>query len=231
MIAAWLFGCRDPRGAHWQLGPLPPAVGSVTLIGWRISIPSLDDGVPQTIAICLSRALTSIARVTFLCSAIEAQATAQWSEVGNDAVCVLNHGHFSRRVAATLGRQSARAVLLSTRLPETAMRLFYDAGYPWWLQGQVVLLSATDAPPPKINCRMVDSLFANDWTENASVLASLGIHGILRPGVDGDLAGLLSFTFGFEHDIMTELKLGAQSFGLNWAELSEDAFAQRLGRG
>jgi hypothetical protein len=79
--------------------------------------------------------------------------------------------------------------LMSTRRPETAMRLFDDAAFPWWMQGQGVLLSVPDAPPPAIEEALLLALFGEQWTRHAASLLPLGIEGVVRPGVDGDVAG------------------------------------------
>src|SRR4051794_8833071 len=41
----------------------------------------------------------------------------------------------------------------TTRAPETVLPLFDDPDYPWWLQAQVVLLSAPTAAPPNLDRR------------------------------------------------------------------------------
>ena len=115
---------------------------------------------------------------------------------------------------------------MSTRRPDTAVRLFDDAGFPWWLQGQVVLLSGPDAPPPDIDEEMLLALFGEDWTNHAASLAP-GIEGVLRPGVDGDVAGLLSLTDAFEQVLLATLERDTRNAGFDWALLSEEAFALR----
>ena len=107
------------------------------------------------------------------------------------------------------------------------MRLFDDAEFPWWLQGQVVLLSEADAPAPEIDEGSLLALFREDWTEHAASLARFGIDGVVRPGVDGDIAGLLCRSDAFEDAALAALELETRRAGFEWALLSEEAFALR----
>ena len=117
--------------------------------------------------------------------------------------------------------------LMSTRRPETAMRLFDDAGLPWWLQGQIVLLSGPDASPPDIDDETLLTLFGEEWTSHAASLAPIGIKGIVRPGVDGDVAGLLTFTGASEQAVLAALEGETRRAEFDWALLTEKAFTAR----
>ena len=220
-----IFACRDPRGLHWQLGPLPPVTGRLTLVGWSETTSRHDAGVPEEVSRVLARALTSIARVTFPSAAAEG-ATGVWSPLGDDLVRVLTGKGVADRVVAKLRGRPSDVVLLSTRRPETAMRLFDDASFPWWMQGQVVLLSGPEAPPPDIDEDALLALFGQDWTKRAAPLAAAGIAGIMRPGVDGDVAGLLSLRDEFEPVVLDTLERETRLAGFEWALLPEEAFAQ-----
>ena len=222
-----IFACRDPRGPHWQLGPLPPATGRLTLLGWSQTPESVDAGVPDEVAGALARALTSIARVTFPSSAATDGATRAWSPAGDDLVQALGGKGFGERVVAKLRGRPPNVALMSTRRPETAMRLFDDASFPWWMQGQVVLLSGLDAPPPDIDEDALLALFGEDWTTRAASVAAAGIKAIMRPGVDGDVAGLLSLRDEFEQTVLDTLERETRLAGFNWALLPEEGFALR----
>jgi hypothetical protein len=222
-----IFACRDPRGLHWQLGPLPPATGRLTLIGWSQTASRHDAGVPEEVVRVLARALTSIARVTFPSSAAAAEgATRAWSPSGDDLVRALTGQGFGDRVVAKLRGRPPDVALMSTRRPETAGRLFDDASFPWWMQGQVVLLSSLDAPPPDLDEDALLALFGEDWTKRAAPLAAIGVDGIMRPGVDGDVAGLLSLRDEFEQVVLDALERETRPAGFDWALLPESAFAQ-----
>lgn len=107
------------------------------------------------------------------------------------------------------------------------MQAFDDAGYPWWLQGQVLLLSPPDAAPPVIERHQLLDLFEEDWSREVATLAAAGVAGIVRPGVDGDLAGLLSFTTGFEDALLAALEHEARGASFEWSVVAEEAFAFR----
>ena len=222
-----IFACRDARGPHWQLGPLPPAHGRLTLIGWSQQPEQHDAGVPEDVARVLARSLTSVARVTFPSSVVRPSATTVWSHVADDLTRVLDTGHIISRVGAKLRGRPAAIALTSTRQPDTALHLFDDTGFPWWMQGQVVLLSGAETPPPDIDSDALFALFEAEWTESASSLAAAGIAGIMRPGVDGDVAGLLSLTDAFESVVLAALERETLRAGLEWSLLSEDALAPK----
>ncbi len=227
MTQTSIFACRDARGAQWQLGPLPPATGRLTLIGWKQTPEPHDAGVPEEVAPVLARALTSVARVTFPCSSVKPVATSGWSPMDGDLVRVLTGKGFGERIVARLKGKPPDITVMSTRRPETAMRLFDDPSFPWWQQGQVVLLSDPDAPPRDIDEETLLALFGENWTQHAASLAPIGIAGILRPGVDGDVAGLLSLTDAFDQAVLAALVSETQGAGFKWALMPEEAFALR----
>jgi len=198
----------------------------LTLITWSQAPEGHDAGVPEEVARVLARALTSVARVTFPCSSVKPVATSGWSPMDDDLIRVLTGKGFGERIVARLKGKPRDITLTSTRRPETAMRLFDDPGFPWWMQGQVALLSGLDAPPPDIDEETLLALFEEDWTRRAASLAP-GMEAILRPGVDGDVAGLLSLTDGFEQVVLAALESETRRVGFDWALLPEEAFALR----
>jgi hypothetical protein len=183
--------------------------------------------VPDEVAGVLARALTSTARVTFPSSAVFEGATRVWSPLDDDLVRALSGKGISDRVLAKLRGRPPNVALMSTRRPETAMRLFDDASFPWWMQGQVVLLSGLDASPPEIDEEALLALFDQDWTKRAAPLAAAGIQGIMRPGVDGDVAGLLSLRDEFEQVVLDTLERETRLAGFDFLLLPEEAFALR----
>jgi hypothetical protein len=224
-----IFACRDARGPHWQLGPLPPAEGRFTLIGWSQPAEQRDAGVPEEVAHVLARALTSVARVTFPCSFVNTLATSVWSPLDDDLIRVLTGKGFGGRIVARLRGTPPDTTLMSTRRPEKATRLFDDAGFPWWLEGQLVLLSGPDAPPPDIDEETLLALFGEEWTKHAASLDAVGVEGIVRPGVDGDVAGLLSIADAFEQVVLAALESETRRAGFDWEVLPEKVFEQTLG--
>ena len=222
MSAPSIFACRDPRGAHWQLGSLPPGRGRAALIGWHDPAAQHEGGVPPRIAAVIARALTSAARVTFPSSVIAPAATADWSPSDGDEVRVLPGRSVRGRITARLRGLPSVVMLISTRQPASAMRLFDDPGFPWSLQGQLALLSRPDAPPPPIDERTLLALFGDDRASHTA-----GLEGILRPGVDGDVAGLWSLAESFEQTTLAALERETRAAGFDWAMVTEDVFAGR----
>lgn len=215
--------CRDACGAQWQLGPLPPAQGNLTLIGWTRSAAEHNDGVPQDVANVLACALTSVARVTFPSSSADAPATAAWSSLDGSLFRVLTGQTLLDRTVAGFRGMSTRATLVSTRSPAVALLAFDDAGFPWWLQGQALLLSAPDAAPPDVNEPTLRALFEDEWVEEAARLAALDVLGVVRPGVDGDLAGVLASSEAFDHGLLEALERETRRAGLTWSIVEEAA--------
>jgi hypothetical protein len=222
-----IFACRDARALHWQLGPLPPANGRLTLLGWTQAPERPDAGVPVEVAHVLASALVSVARVTFPCSSVNSVATTAWSPLEGDLIRVLGGKGIAGRIVAKLTGTPADIGLMSTRQPESAMRLFDDAGFPWSLQGQVVLLSEPGAPPPDISADALLELLEEDWTQRGAALGTVGVQGIMRPGVDGDVAGLLSLRDAFEQALLDALQRETQLAGLVWGLVPETEFAMR----
>lgn len=203
---AAILACVDPVNAHWQLGPLPPAQGRMLLIGWRLPLPAVDSGVPEVVAAILARALTSVARVSF--------------PVSDDA-------------AIALKGEAAIVKLVSTCEAETAVRMFADPGYPWHLQGQVALLSPLHSRAPKIDRKALLSLLSGHWTKPDGQLRqfhSLGILAVIRPGVDGDIGGVLSLSDGFANTLLEALECAAGNAQFAWFRLPEDDFANMLAK-
>jgi hypothetical protein len=226
-----LFACRDARGPQWQLGPLPPAQRTMTLIGWHQSPPPPDAGVPQPVARALAGAFTAVARATFLSSHAHPSASGAWSDCGGDQVRVLTRKGVASRIAARLRGTPQNITLVSTRRADAAAQLFGDEGFPWWMQGQIVLLSQLDAPPPGIDEPQLLALFADDWTARADALAAERVEAMVRPGVDGDVAGLLAFSESFEREVLAALEREARSLGATWASVPEEVFAVKLESG
>src|SRR5262249_39298672 len=158
-----------------------------------------EAGVPEAVARVLARAFTAVARVMFLADPAGLDA---WSPLKGDAIKTLASKGLASRIAAKLGGGPPEIALVSTRHPGTAMRLFDDAGFPWWQQGQIVLLVGADQSQRDAEREELETfdkeallgLFDDEWTTRAASLAATGVKGVLRPGVDGDVAGLLSLT-------------------------------------
>ncbi len=228
MSTTSILVCRDPRGSHWQLGTLPPPQGPLTLIGWRQLPEPSDSGVPHEVAAVLARALTAVARVTFPSSAIDVSVGEAWSAHGHDVVRELTSQGAGGHAKTILKGRPNKVVLVSTRAPATVMTAFDDAQYPWWMQGQVLMLSAVDSEPPDVDLEKLFAFFDEEWSRQAAALSARGLVGVMRPGVDGDVAGLLALADAVGQAFLGSLEQEARLAGMNWEMADERAFAERL---
>jgi hypothetical protein len=187
-----VFVTHDTPGPQWQLGSPSPELGAFVLIGWDCN--ERDGGVPEKIVAVLAAALSAFGRVTFACSAVSAPDAPGWTLRNGDFVTRYRARSVMDRMAARLSAgASSDLALLSTVAGRSVAGLFDDAGYPWWNQSQFVLVSPADAAPPDFDQIGFDpaTLLESGWLQRLPMLATLGVQAILRPGVDGDVAGLL----------------------------------------
>jgi hypothetical protein len=175
----------------------------------------------------LARGLTAVARLTFPSSAIDVPVGEAWSAHGDDMVRQLtSHGAGGHAKAIFNGRPK-KVVLVSTRAPATVMTAFDDAQYPWWLQGQVLMLSAVDEPPD-VDLEKLFAYFDKEWTRQAAALSAHGLVGMMRPGVDGDVAGLLALEAALDPAFLGRLEHETRLAGLGWEVVDERTFAAGL---
>lgn len=215
--------CRDPRRDDWQLGSLPPAQGHLVLVGWRGADNDAGGGVPADIAQVLARGFTAVARVTFACSSAEIDVTSDWTAWRDrDAYRGVETGGAMTRLRSTLRGAPRLLTLCSTRDAATAARLFDDGGFPWWLQGQVVVLSRQDGPPPDLTATLWHALLEDEWLDALMDVDDRNVFGIVRPGVDGAVAGIFTSVPDVERAVIDALRHEAEAAGVEWAEVAED---------
>jgi hypothetical protein len=227
---ATILACVDPVNAHWQLGPLPPAEGRLLLIGWSMPVHAVDSGVPEVVGAILARALTSIARVSFPVSEHDQVASREWGEPSVDDVRILSSGGLFERADAALKGEPAIVKLVSTCEARTALRIFEDSAYPWRLQGQVAVLSSLNSGPPDIDRKALLSLISDHWAEQCVQLRFRGIDAVIRPGVDGDILGVLSLTDEFTSRFLEAVEREAREAKFDWFLLTERDFSDTLAR-
>jgi hypothetical protein len=225
-VATSVFACPDARGAQWQLGALPPPIGRLLLVGWRPDPQSPEGSIAADAAVVLAGAICTAGRVTFLSSAVSGAATSEWSSRGDAWMVTLPAG-LGARVGAALKGTPADVGLISTRDPATAVQMFDDGGFPWWMQAQVALVSNADAAPPSLDRERVLNLLAADWTSHVGALGESGIRVVMRPGVDGDVAGLLSLLPDAESELIGALEAHCRNAGIAWSIVPEDEFARQ----
>jgi hypothetical protein len=143
--------------------------------------------------------------------------------VPEDVAAVLAHA------LTSIGRVTfpSSSDLTSTTDAKTSMQAFDDPAHPWWLQGQVLLVSAPAAAPPRIDRARLLAVLENDWAAAADALGPLGVIGIVRPGVDGDVAGVFTLTADAEETTRAALERETRRASFDWFVLTEEAFAER----
>lgn len=211
---------RAPTRAYWQLGPLPVTIGNMVLISWQMAAQPDDGGMPASVASLLSDVLTGIVRVTFPSSEPGTSGEAWFGESG-DLTRTVQVSHFVERVRFRFARKPSTITQISTRRPTTAVQLFDDPGYPWWLGQQVALLSGLNDPPPVVDAASLLALLDDDWAAHAAALTSNGVDAVIRAGVDGDVLGLLSLAPGIEAIFLDALKTAAEAANFKWVEQNE----------
>jgi hypothetical protein len=224
-----LFITHDVPGPQWQLGSPSTKLEAFALIGW--SSDELEGGVPERIVDVLARSLATFGRVTLACSTISATDTPGWQMQGSDFVT-------RYRTRSVLGRMavrfSARApvdlMLLSTTSEQAVRHLFNDPGYPWSGQCQFVLISAAGASSPDFDKIAFNpaTLFERECSEGFGSLQPLGVQAILRPGVDGDVAGLLCASSEVRDRFEAILSRSAEESGMSLQYVSEAEFVEAL---
>jgi hypothetical protein len=224
-----LFITHDAPGPQWQLGSPSSQLGAFALIGW--SFDDTEGGVPERVVNVLARSLAAFGRVTFACSAISAPDAPGWQMQGGDFVIRYRIRSFLGRIAAQFfPRAPVDFTLLSTIAEEAVRRLFNDAQYAWWSQGQFALISPDGASAPDFDRTGFDpaTLFEREWPESFGSLQPLGVQAILRPGVDGDVAGLLCASGEVRDRFETILSRCAEEFGMSVQYVSEAQFVTAL---
>lgn len=195
-----------------------------------------DGGVPSLVVDIIARALTRSGRVTFPSASAES-ARFGWSPRGLDHV-----GAFSLRASEGLScllrmlcviatRQNTRRLpMVSTTREETARELFDDAAFPWCLQGQFALISRSTATPPEFgkDFQLPSSLIDNNWADSLRELRPTGIEAIIRPGVDGDVIGMVCSSIEVRCRIEDDIRAAAGELDTGTRELHEEAFAAAL---
>lgn len=206
--------------AKWQLSL--PERAPRWLIGWRLaSGRSVDDGVPPVVAAVLARALTDLGWVSFF------EGSPPRGALGDRVHPIEPAGILGRIGAAVAG--FPRAVWwVSTRRPELAASAF-DADYFFWhTQGQAVVVSPGDREPPLFDWARMRALTGGEEAALAAALSAWGALAIVRPGVDGALAGLVAASEIVREHALASLRGAAASLDVELRVLSERELEEAL---
>jgi hypothetical protein len=211
--------CKAAREPCWQLPP-PPS-GTLGLIGWRLAQQEVDAGVPEDVASLLTRALTAVAWVTFPSSS---EPTSSVETV----VRPLEPAGVKERLDTVLSRAPSKFFLVSTRRPEVARSLFDDPAFPWWLQGQMVILTPADGPTPNLDRRSLLAMMNEAQWPAHETASAVGISALVRPGVDGDVVGIVASTEGFDQVLWDSIQREAARSSFTCEITTENQFTALL---
>lgn len=222
-----LLACRTPTKQHWQLGKLPPDEGTILLIGWRLFPRSVDGDVPQQVASVIANALTSAVKVSFPSVDLVGR-YGQNNGFPQTSVSALRSTGIAEGIKFLLSGTPRTISLFTTEDAATLMHLFTDSAFAWHTQGQIALLWPANGNVPVLSREELLSLISDEWAQNTAELRQRGIVGAIRPGVDGDVLGVLVFDEQFAAVLMKTLEHEAHRAGIEWRVVTEDAFADLL---
>lgn len=201
-----------PGSDIWQLGSWQ---SGGFLIGWS-GFPSREAGVPETVKSVLAEALTNDSAVTFLGSPRNA------GTKGNEPISA---NGLIDRLSSRLRRQT-QPQRVTTRDPRLLRNAFDDPEAPWWYQGQVIIGMPPDGTPIEITSKQLHALMSDDWC--SATLAISGVTWTLRPGVDGDVAGVCPRDEEVSRDLYAALEQAAREADLAIEILEEANFRSRI---
>ncbi|MEO6599771.1 MAG: hypothetical protein ABIQ16_07860 [Polyangiaceae bacterium] len=183
-----LLLCPGFIGEEWRL-PVRQAAGTRLLVAWSTTEQRIDAGVPDFAAEAMTNAWFRSAAVTYPIAVRPPTGAPMLPRKWQ------------------LGRHFEWATARSAMQARTQI---FDADYFSWAQeGQVVILSPLGAP---LRATQAHLEVANDPTVFEQ-LASAGALGVVLPGVDGQVAGLYSFTAAFERSVCLALEAAAAEQG------------------
>lgn len=204
----------------WQLSPL--ATDHVLTIGWRLATGrSVDDGVPREVAPVLARALTNLGRVSFF-------EGSEPDRAGDDQVSAIEPTGFGGKVGAAAAGLPKKVYLVCTRRPELVATAFEAGFFSWLMQGQTLLISPDDRGPPVLDWTQMLSLTGGEDFALKAALSVWGAEVVVRPGVDGAVAGLAAASEIVKERALASIRDAAANHGCDVRVLTESEFEEAL---
>ena len=111
--------------------------------------------------------------------------------------------------------------------PEDVLQAFAEPYFNWSRRAQVIFLSAAESEPPALSERHLRLAYES---EAFDVLSSIGVTGLLLPGVDGDVAGLYAFSRNLGDRLTSGFKKACADVGADWRSVSESELRELLAR-
>jgi len=215
-----LVGTRAPLAVSWQVA-MPSDHLPFLLLGWRVA-PELerDGGMPESVGVLLTDALLRVGVLSYPSS----------SEPSSSAAArfrLMTGGAMGERIRALLSRAPSKIWLVTATSSSVARQLFDDPGFPWWMQGQIALISATE-PPADLNRSTLLKLMDPMQPMHRADLGALSLKAVVQPGVDGDVAAIISVDTETDAAIVAAIESSARESGFQWRTVPEAEFARVL---
>ena len=208
----------NPVAPHWEFTP-PSCATQTCLIGWVMAKPSVDAGVPNTVAALFARVLARCAMVTF------------FSDSTRSIDGVESTEHYERPVTQVIKPTGLLGAvvhkgypLTSSQDPAIVQTLFDADGFSWPLKAQRAFLSAPGVLPD-LQFKDVDMAFNRPQALECEELVSKAhVLGMLLPGVDGDFAGIVAFSNDFWTRFMDAFEAENRESNIAWSAVDEANF-------
>jgi hypothetical protein len=205
---------------RWNLAS--PTNGRLVLLAWRVLAEADRDGaVPDEIAELLARAICTTNAVTFPDSASSSLSV-------NETTRALGPIGLREQIRTWRHGVPSNLRLVTTRSPETVRRVFDSAEFPWTMQGAIAFLSAPAQPAPKLSLELVLSMSEPIAVLDGRSMAAMGVRALLRPGVDGAVAGLFTTDLEVEAESLAAIFHEAIERGFDWHLVTESDFVDLI---
>jgi hypothetical protein len=215
-----LVGTRGPLAMPWQVA-MPSDQLPFLLLGWRVAAElERDGGMPASVGGLLTDALLRVGVLSYPSSSEPLSTTAT-------QVRLMTGGARGERIRSLLSPTPSRIWLVSATSSSVACQLFDDPGFPWWMQGQIVLISAAE-PSAALNRLTLLKLMNPMQPMRGADLRALSLKAVVQPGVDGDVAAIMSADTETDAAIVAAIESSARDAGFQWRTVPEAEFARVL---
>ena len=122
-------------------------------------------------------------------------------------------------------KKGHRVSFVHARENEGVRSAFDDAYFDWSQKHQCLFLSPTEAPPPQLS---ENDLIRVRRGEALDEVTNVGVNGLVLPGVDGDVAGLYTFSQHLQTQILDDLSDACNKAGTHLQFVSEVELIEAL---